>query len=200
MGKRIGFFGGSFDPIHLGHLQLARELQEKKHLDLIWFCPARISPHKLDQTPAPPEHRLKMAELAVADHPGFAVIDVEVNRKGPSYTVDTLRELVQRESGNQLFLILSEESVPGFFHWKHPEEIVALAPLIIGTRSGPVDFASFPQGREKIIEAIREGWVPTAPNAFSSTEIRHRLKRGEDCSGMLPEKVLDYIIQNNLYS
>ena len=201
MGLKIGFFGGSFDPIHFGHLQLAKELMEAKDLDKVWFCPALISPHKLDQIPVPVEHRLKMVRLAIEGCPAFEVIDAESQRKGPSYTIDTLRYLVEKEKkeDNQLFLILSEEAVPGFFHWKNPEEIIKLAPLLIGTRSGPIDYRQLPKGREEIKQSIESGWVPTTPNPFSSTEIRKRLRKGEDCRGLLPKKVLDYIHQNNLY-
>src|SRR5262245_45580112 len=127
--ESVAFFGGSFDPIHLGHLHLAKALMKKKKLAEVWFCPARISPHKLDEPlPTPIEHRLNMVQLAVEDEPRFRVLDLEAKRKGPSYTVDTLEELAaqekQRKVPRKLFLIITEELLPGFFHWKDPARIV----------------------------------------------------------------------------
>src|ERR1700741_3811719 len=94
----IGIYGGTFDPIHLGHLNLAIDMLEKRNLDEIWFCPAWISPHKLAKEPAAAaHHRLAMLQLAIAGIPQFRILDVEIQRQGPAYTVDTLRELIEQE-------------------------------------------------------------------------------------------------------
>ncbi len=201
--EKIGFFGGSFDPIHFGHLKMAKDLARAHGLKAVWFCPAKISPHKQQSTPAPIVHRMKMARLATEDEPGFSVLDIEAKREGPSYTVDTLRELTARENAlpnpRKIYLILSDEALPGFFRWKEPEEIVRLAPLLIGSRfsssSSPPKF----EGSRIVCEAIEKGWSPTEVFNVSSTEIRRRLKNGEDCKNFIPKKVLDYIYQNNLY-
>src|ERR1700733_15012261 len=130
---RIGLFGGTFDPIHFGHLNLAFELLEKCQLKEIWFCPAQTSPHKQQQVSAPAQHRLKMVELAIRGIPQFKVIEHELRRPAPSYTVDTLRELIQEAqqsgSGYQFALILASDSLSGFMSWKEPQAIVELAPL-----------------------------------------------------------------------
>lgn len=200
----MGFFGGSFDPIHLGHLKMAKELADYEGLEEVWFCPARISPHKLDQIPAPLEHRLKMVSLAIEVDPRFTLLDIEAKREGPSYTVDTIKEILElensRPSPRQIYLILSDEALPDFFRWKDPEEIVRLVPLLIGRRYSSSQHPSEFEGKsEAIRKAIREGWHPTEPLDISSTEIRRRLRNGEDCKNLLPKKVLDYIYQNKLY-
>jgi nicotinate-nucleotide adenylyltransferase len=200
---KVGFFGGSFNPIHFGHLKMARELAAAKGLSEVWFCPARISPHKLDEEPVPIEHRLKMVELAILGEPSFSVCDIEARRKGPSYTVDTIKEILDLESKRsfprKIFLILSDEALPGFLHWKAPEEIVRLVPLLVGSRYNASKTPPAIARPGEIQEAIKKGWCPTEPFNISSTEIRQRLKEGKDCSDLVPKKVLDYIYQNNLY-
>ena len=193
--KRIGFFGGSFDPVHFGHLRMARELKEKKHLDEVWFSPARISPFKLDTPPQSVENRLEMLRLALKDEPGFEIYQEEIRRDGPSYTIDTIENLLEIE-GSRFFLIFSDESVPGFFHWKDAERIVELVPLLIGSRLGGDPPK---EGNENILKAMEKGWTPTSPFNISSTEIRERLAKGEDCSSYVPRNVLDFIYQNHLY-
>lgn len=166
--KKIGFFGGSFDPIHFGHIGLAVDLLEKYHLDEILFCPTFCSPFKTDNPPKETAfHRLKMVELAL-DHPQFKICTLEIYRQGPSYTIDTLREL----KGLDLRLLLSEESARNLSRWRDYEEIIQLAPPLIGARE----------------------------NKISSTEIRERLKKRLYCSHLIPAKALDYIMENALYS
>lgn len=200
--QKIGFFGGSFDPIHFGHLKLATSLASMHGLEEVWFCPARVSPHKQDDPPTSVIHRLNMLELAVRDVPGFFLMDIEAKKEGPSYTIDTIRELVKREEGHiperKIYLMLSDEALPGFFKWKDPEEIIKLVPLLIGSRFCLRDCPQF-KGSQSILKAIEEGWSPTDVIEISSTEIRERLKLREDCTQFVPKKVLDYIYENNLY-
>jgi nicotinate-nucleotide adenylyltransferase len=202
--KKVGLFGGSFDPIHLGHLKMVQRLADSVGLDEVWFCPARISPHKLHDTPAAIEHRLKMVALAIEDDPRFSLLDIEAKREGPSYTIDTVKEMISKESDTsspkQIYLILSDETLPDFFRWKDAEQIVRLVPLLIGTRDRPSPHPPEFEGKSQPIrEAIKKGWHPTEPFNISSTEIRKRLHHGEDCKKFLPKKVLDYIYQNKLY-
>jgi nicotinate-nucleotide adenylyltransferase len=133
--KKIGFFGGSFDPIHFGHLHLAIDMLEKHGLDEVLFCPAFCSPFKIDRPPiASGEERLQMLKLVLADIPQFRVTPIEIERHQPSYTVETLRKLPKAEYR----LILTKESAATFTKWKEPEEIKRLAPLLIGERAFPI--------------------------------------------------------------
>ena len=202
MAKKIGIFGGSFDPIHLGHLKLAEELMRVRHLDEVWFCPAFISPHKLEQQPASSKDRLAMLQLALENKPWFKILDTEIVREAPSFTIDTLQELLASQAGKpdsyQFYLILGEDALAGFQHWKQAEDILRLVPFLIGSRfnkDAVPDFSSYPEF-QKVINA---GWTPTSVLEISSTEVRNRLKEGLDCSQILPIKVLDYIKAHHLY-
>jgi nicotinate-nucleotide adenylyltransferase len=203
MGKTIGIYGGSFDPIHFGHINLAVEMMEIHNLDEVWFCPAKINPHKLPEQPTPPEHRLQMLKLAIEDNPRFRILDVEIMRKDPSYTIDTLRELLATEKGKAephcFRLILGDDAARNFYRWHQPDEIVKLVPLLIGRRrlsNGLEDIA----GGNLIHEAIKNGITPTRIMEISGTEIRERLRKHLYCKHLVPAKVLDYIYFYHLYS
>lgn len=201
--EKIGFFGGSFDPIHCGHLHLVNELMTLHDLDEVWFCPARINPHKQERQPTPIRYRIKMVELAISDQPRYRLLDIETQRKGPSYTVDTLRALLEREqlrqAPRQIYLMLSDELILGFFQWRQPEEIVKMVPLLIGSRYASAEVLSFSQGNPKICHAMQKGWTPTSIKNISSTKIRRQLQQGEDCRHLIPKNVLDFIYKNHLY-
>ena len=133
--KKIGFFGGSFDPIHFGHLHLAIEMYEKHGLDEVLFCPAFCSPFKKDQPPIASAHqRVEMLRLALEDLPQFRICTLEIERKGPSYTIHTLNMLPKAH----YFFILTKESAASFSKWKNPEEIRQKAELLIGEREFPI--------------------------------------------------------------
>ncbi|PIS03362.1 MAG: hypothetical protein COT85_00765 [Chlamydiae bacterium CG10_big_fil_rev_8_21_14_0_10_42_34] len=162
----IGFFGGSFDPIHFGHLTLAIDMLETYKLEKILFCPAFCSPFKSENPPkTSPEHRLTMLQLAL-DHPQFEILTLELDRKGSSYTIDTIRELQIKG----LRLILSEDVAEDLEQWKEAEELIRLAPPLIGPRT-----------------------------FISSTLIRDRLKKNLYCKHLIPAKVLEYIEKHQLY-
>lgn len=168
--KTIGFFGGSFDPIHFGHISLAIHLLETYHLDEILFTPAFCSPFKMESPPvASPHHRLKMLEAAL-DFPRFKICTLEIDRKGPSYTIDTLREL--QKEGTKIRLLLSDEASLYLEKWKEAAELVKIAPPLVGPREIKI----------------------------SSTDIRNRLKKKLYCGHLIPAKALDYIFLNGLYS
>lgn len=200
--KKIGLFGGTFDPIHFGHLNLAFELLEKYQLDQVWFIPAQINPHKMDSTPTTIDHRLAMVQLAIQDIPFFHLKDLEKKRPPPSYTIDTLRQFIAEESvshaPHHFFLLMGEDAVPGFMQWHHPEEIVKMVPLLIGSRSGiwqyEMDDFSLP-----IREAIQEGLTATRLIDISGTVIRKRLAEGLYCGHLVPAPVLHYIHKHKLY-
>lgn len=144
---------------------------EKHGLDEILFCPAFCSPFKQDRPPiASPHHRLEMLKLVLADVPEFRVTSIELDRSGPSYTIDTLRQL--QSKGVEYRLLLTEESSSFFLNWKESQEIIRLAPLLIGEKTFQI----------------------------SSTEVRERLKKKRYCGHLVPLKALDYIHQHRLYS
>ena len=163
----IGFFGGSFDPIHFGHIALAIDLLEAHKLKKVLFCPAFCSPFKAGRPPiASPEHRLAMLKLAL-DHPQFEITTLELDRRGPSYTIDTIHALQLKG----LRLLLSEEAAAHLDKWKEAQELVRLAPPLIGPRQIPI----------------------------SSTQIRDRLKKRLYCGHLVPAQVLKYIEIHGLY-
>ena len=165
--KNIGFFGGSFDPIHFGHISLAVHLMEAHHLEEVLFCPAFCSPFKTANPPlASPEHRLAMLKLAL-ELPQFKITTIELDQKKPAYTIDTIRALSIRG----IRLLLSEETAEHLNRWKETEDLVRLAPPLIGPREAPI----------------------------SSTDIRDRLKKKLYCGHLVPAKVLEYIRLHKLY-
>lgn len=200
--ETIGFLGGSFDPVHFGHLKLATQMIESGHVDQVWFCPAWINPLKQDTSPTPVKHRLKMVQLAIEEIPNFHLCDLEARLEGPSYTVETLRILVQEEKKRaeprQFRLILSDEVASTFLQWREPEEIVRLAPPLVGPRSLP-SFLDALKEVPSLYQIFQENIVPIRSCNISSTEIRDRLKKGLDCSGLTSKEVLDYIYTNHLY-
>ncbi len=201
--KKIGIYGGTFDPIHFGHLNLAFELMEKGGLDEVWFIPAQISPHKVHAEPLPIVHRLAMLQLALRDIPQFLIKDIEGQRPPPSYTIHTLQAFIAEEtvnpSSNQFYLLLGEDSVPGFFRWYQSEEIIKLIPLLIGSRSGYWQRNHLPD-HLNIREAIQKGMMQTRLMDISSTDLRERLARSLYCGHLIPALVLNYIYQNKLYT
>ncbi|MBA3958321.1 MAG: nicotinate (nicotinamide) nucleotide adenylyltransferase [Parachlamydiaceae bacterium] len=199
MTQRIGIYGGTFDPVHYGHINLAIQVKELHQLDEIWFCPVQISPHKLDTQPTSFAHRHKMLGIALQGVPGCAITDVESKRPGPSFTIDTLTALKADHPDVQFYLIMGDDAIPGFFRWHKPEEIVRMVPIIVGTRSlVPYDITKL-TGNEEICDAIRKGITPTRLLDISSTEIRQRLRTGSYCGHLVPEKVIDYICANHIY-
>lgn len=202
--KKVGIYGGTFDPIHFGHINLALEIKEYHKLDEVWFCPAFINPHKLEIKSADASHRLKMLELALEDLPQFGIIPNEIEREGPSFMVDTLKELIQEESYQadpcQFHLILGADSVKSFFKWKEPLEIIQLAPPLVGTRVCEKWDSLEAEKDHQIAEALRQGETPTRIFQISATEIRSRLKQEFYVGHLLPGKVIDYIYKHHLYS
>lgn len=203
MGKFIGIYGGSFDPIHLGHLNLATEIMEAHHLDEVWFCPAACNPLKEDQVLASASHRLEMIRLAIENEPRFKISEIELNRDGVSYTIDTVNELVASQKGkldpDSFALILGEDSAKDFFKWRQPEAIVQSVKLLIGSRPNEKEKNKSFQGSDLVVQAIHQGLTPTRIMEISSREIRQRLLNKKYCYHLVPGKVMDYIVTNDLY-
>lgn len=197
----VGIYGGTFDPIHFGHLNLALEIMEARGLSEVWFCPARINPHKQSAMPSEMLHRLEMVKLALEDIPHCSMIDIEATRDGPSYMIDTLRILMEREkkepSPRQFCLIVGEDVIPHFLRWRSPEEIVRMVPIFVGKRS----LDAFPsiEGNPEVNAAFQRGATATHIMQICSTEVRQRLAQGLYCGHLVPSKVLDYIYEHKLY-
>lgn len=201
---KIGIYGGSFDPLHLGHLNLAAEIMEAHALDQVWFCPAACNPHKNCHNLVSAEYRLKMIRLAIENEPRFFVSEIEINRKGLSYTIETLNELIALQSGKEnpdsFALILGEDSARSFHQWHQPEAIIECAQLLIGRRNSGEGVSKAFEGSPTIVEAINRGLTQTRVMEISSHEIRTRLLNKKYCYHLVPGKVLDYINTNGLYS
>jgi nicotinate-nucleotide adenylyltransferase len=203
MKKIIGIYGGAFNPIHLGHLNLAAEMMEAHHLHEVWFCPTGCHPQKHDPFAVSAEHRLNMIRLAIEGQPRFQVSDIEIDREGPSYTVDTLlafNELEKEKKDPYAFaLILGEDAARGFSTWHQPEEIIKLARLLVGRRGDEKKRTDPFPGSPEIAAAIQKGWTQTRVMEISSREVRERVLKKKYCAHLLPTKVLDYINTNQLY-
>ncbi len=190
----IGLFGGSFDPPHLAHLIVAETVREQFDLDQIWWIPAFDPPHKAEKALASARHRLEMTRRATKDHPGFAVSEVEIQRTGPSYTVDTVRALQETYPEHTFSLILGGDSLHHFVTWYQPEEIVARVPLIVYRRPGidaEAPMAPFLEGR------VRFAHAPLIE--ISATEIRGRVRAGRSIRYRVPDAVRAYIEEQGLY-
>lgn len=200
--KSIGFFGGSFDPIHSGHIHLALSLLEKHQLDQVLFCPAFISPFKTENTShVSASHREEMVKRAIAPLPFFSLYDYELRQKGTSYTIDTIKNL-QRQYAEQkqtieIRLIVGDDMLERLGSWKDVETLLKLAPPLVGSRS---EVPTWPSGlSQESIALLQEGLTQIPLLDISSTHVRQRLKKREYCGHLIPYQVLEYIHQNQLY-
>jgi nicotinate-nucleotide adenylyltransferase len=209
---RTAVFGGSFNPIHYGHLLLADEVLEQLGLDRVLFVPAGVPPHKPAATLAAAADRYAMVRLATADHPAFEVSDVELRRPGPSYTVDTLATLAA--GGDELFLLVGSETFLDLLSWRAPRRIAELARLVVVPRVGSV---FDPEGApaQKVLRelgAVRFAAVEARaipPQAvlivhavslpLSSSDLRRRARDGRSLAYRVPPAVADYIGSRGLY-
>lgn len=188
---RIGVLGGTFDPPHIGHLILAQEAMVKLNLEEIAFIPAACPPHKGISPTASPQQRLEMVSLAISDNPKFKALDIELRRKGPSYTIDTILELKRtRGPGREIFFLMGSDSLRELSTWKEPERLVKICQVVVATRPGITPKGKFAQ------EIIA---LEMPPVGISSTQIRKRVKRGEPVRYLVPQKVEQYILQEGLY-
>ncbi|QDU62767.1 Nicotinate-nucleotide adenylyltransferase [Planctomycetes bacterium Pan216] len=202
MRQRLGILGGSFDPIHLGHLILGERAVESLSLDRLLFVPASIPPHKQDEHLSAADQRLELVQLAVAGNPNFEVSDIEMKRGGPSYTADTLEALTEDFPKHELVLILGADMVMNLPTWHRPEQIVRLARIAAARRPDTtrIDFSSL----EGLFSPDQLDW--TASNliempaiGISSTEIRERCAAGRSIRYLVPAPVDSYIRAHELY-
>ena len=197
--KKMGLFGGSFDPIHQGHIEMALGLAKKLELDSVVLMPTFVPPHKIRESMAAAEHRLTMCRLAAEAFPQLQVSDLELRREGASFTVDTLQTLCEQHPNTQWYLITGADMFTTLRTWHRFEDIARMAVLCTVPRDG-TDTAYLRQyAADMEIEGIR-CYVDDSPVLdVSSTEIRRRVTAGESLQGLLPTAVEDYIGCHNLY-
>jgi nicotinate-nucleotide adenylyltransferase len=182
---KIAIYGGTFDPIHHGHLILAREGLEELHLDLVIFVPAAESPFKTNHQSAPAEHRLQMVRLATEHEPGFVVDSLEIDRGGTSFSIDTVLAIQKKFPDSELFFLLGEDNADHLAQWHRFEELEQLVRFVVLSRTN--------RRLPKRYPVIRRHFE------VSSTEIRNRVANHRQITYLVPEVVLRYIQDHNLY-
>ena len=193
---RLGVMGGTFDPIHNGHLLTAEEALWQFQLDEVVFVPTGRPWMKEERPVSPPEDRYLMVVIATATNPRFSVSRLEIERKGPTYTVDTLRQLREERGEVDLFFITGADALLEILQWKDPEEALSMAHFIAATRPG-FDLSSFEQGASSQDPRVSVMTIPAL--AISSTDIRDRVREGRPIRYLVPEGVQIYIEKSSLY-
>jgi len=183
--ENIGLFGGSFDPVHHGHLILAREAMESLGLSRVVFIPANISPHKLGRPPAPAGVRLEMLQAATAGEPGFEVDALELGREGPSFAIETAREFRLRLPEAGIFYFIGEDNLAALHTWKDIGELRSIVRFAVLARGAVADAQGFP--------------VVSRHIDISSTDIRKRVAAGRPVRYLLPEAPMEILQRHRLY-
>jgi nicotinate-nucleotide adenylyltransferase len=197
--ERVGLFGGTFDPPHLGHLILASEAQSQLELTRLLWTVTPDPPHKQDQTITPLEHRLAMVKLAIEDEPAFEISDIELNRPGPHYTIDTIRLLAEQNPGAEIVPIIGGDSLNDLPSWHKPKEIVYAAHWV-GVMRRPGEETNL-QALERELPGITSKihYVDAPLLEIASREIRNRATTGKPFRYYLPRAVYEYIERHHLY-
>ena len=188
-------FGGTFDPPHIGHLLIAQTVFESENFERLIFVPANISPAKKNGDSSPPEERSKMLEIALINNPNFEISDLEINREGISYTVDTIKEFVNelKLDKKDLFFLMGSDTLKSYHTWKDPEKILSLCNIIVAIRPGftPSDIPQW------VLDSVRFANIPRFE--VSSTNIRRRWREGKTIRYMVTKEVWEYIDEKDLY-
>ena len=183
---KLGFYGGTFDPIHNGHLILARDALESLGLDRLFFIPNTVSPHKAVCEPAPAALRAEMVRAAIEDEPRFDMDEMEVNRPGPSYTIDTILEMRERFGADtQFFYLIGRDNVAELPTWRRIDELQHLVTFVVLNRSDAPDPLPYLTLHRRI--------------DISATEIRNRIANGQSIRYLVPDKVHELILRHSLY-
>ena len=199
---RIGVFGGTFDPVHLGHLLIAEKARVNLQLQEVIFVPAGIPWMKTEQSITSSEHRVNMVNIAIMSNPFFRVSCFEVEKAGASYTVETLEEMAKIHEGAKLFLIVGSDIIEEFDKWKAPDKVLQFAHLVIFNRrmirnrgSDDYDIPSKVKGTD----ITKITWVPGPELKISSSNIRRRVSEGKSIRDMVSDEVIKYIADHGLY-
>ena len=195
---RLGILGGTFDPPHVGHLAIAQDAWSRLELDRVLFVPAAVPPHKIGAVCTAPELRLEMVRAAIAGDDRFEASPIELERTGPSYTVDTLRELTKRQPAAELFLLLGADQFREIGTWRESAEVARLAQLVVVPR-GDEEAALMDAARRALPPDARVSRLDAIRIDVSSTEIRRRRAAGEPIRYLVPYDVLRVIERERLY-
>lgn len=197
--KRVGIFGGTFDPIHMGHLIVAETIMDEFSLEKVVFIPAAVPPHKLDRQVSAARHRYMMTMLATCSNPRFQVSDMEMHRQGPSYSRDTLGQLTEEHgSDTDFYFIVGADSVENLHTWNRIDELLSLCHFIGASRPGCMpDMERIGKRFGNLADRIH--CLETPELEISSTEIRHRVRQGKTIRYIVPDAVEQYIYKEKLY-
>lgn len=198
--RKIGVMGGTFDPIHVGHLMLAEWAADAAKLDQVWFIPTGQSYMKSDRKILPGQERLHMTELAVAGNSRLKCLDLEIRRTGYTYTYETMEQLKEQYPDDKFYFVEGADCLFTMEHWKCPERLLASCTILAAVRNG----ASTEQLEEKRAELLEKFGgdillIPFIQLNISSTDIRERLREGRSVRYMIPDKVLTYIEEKGFY-
>jgi len=199
--KKIGIMGGTFNPIHNGHLFLAEHAFEQVKLDYVLFMPTMNPPHKTDTDVISAEHRLNMVKLAIKDNPNFKLSELELNRPGLTYTSDTLKILKEKETDTEFYFIVGADSLMMITTWKEPQTIFSLSTIVVGIRENYM--LDELKEQAKYLEKTYNGKIIflDMPNIeISSENIRERIAGNKTIRYYVPNEVLEYIKTHNLYT
>jgi nicotinate-nucleotide adenylyltransferase len=219
LSQKLGILGGTFNPVHYGHLAAAEEVRDRLQLDRVLFIPSFVPPHKHEEDVPPAVHRMEMVRLAVADNPTFEPSDIEIRRGGRSYTIDTIESLHNVYPNAELYFITGLDSFLEIQTWRNWEMLLSLCRFVVLSRPGysfsglgkldfmkcaEKEFAGFDRG-VRTESVVRSGrciiYLEMIPLFdISSTDIRRRMKEGRSVKYLLPEAVETYIIKNKLYA
>lgn len=199
---RLGIFGGTFDPVHCGHLLLAECCREQCALDAVWFLPAATAPHKQEREPTPASDRVAMLELAVAGNAAFSVCRYETDRGGVNYTVETLAHFRQQEPDRELFFLVGADMLLDLPHWRDAKRVCELATPVAVRRAGcgPIDFECLAAiANAERIATIRRHAVEMPEIGISATDLRQSVSRAQSIRYRVPRAVEEYIATHGLY-
>lgn len=200
--SKVGILGGSFNPVHLGHLVMAEQLSECACLEEVLFIPALVPPHKDQWELAPPEHRLTMLRLAIGGNPKFSISEIELKRQAPSYSIDTVRELLSSRPNDFFYFLIGADTLHELPTWKEARELVRLCQFIIASRPGydvgELRWLSRFFAKD-VIESLRRNFYHTSLIGISSSDIRRRVNEGLSITYLVPPAVEDYIHRHFLY-
>ena len=201
--RRLGVIGGTFDPVHFGHLGIAEEARGQFALETVVFVPAASPPHKGGKTFASAEDRLEMVKLAISGNPHFIASDIEMRRGGPSYTIDTLDEISRMDAEARIYFIVGADSLAELHQWHRAKELVARYDFIIVGRpgdEGPTKKALAATFGREAAEKLWRGFLQEKPYNISATEIRARVAAGKSIRYLVPHEVERYILRRGLYA
>jgi nicotinate-nucleotide adenylyltransferase len=196
---RLGLFGGTFDPIHVGHLILAESCREACRLDRVWFVVAGAPPHKAGPRTAVAD-RLEMVRIAIAGHPAFEVSELETSRPGPHYSVETLEEVHRRRPDDEIFFLIGADSLVDLPRWRQPERIAALATVVVVSRPSTTTAQPITPFRPEFGAAARPMQMVEIPLiGIASNDLRRRIAEGRSIRYQVPRGVEAYIHAHRLY-